>query len=131
MKLTYGNQTLYILQVLLITGFTIFVWWFRFSFTLLYLICLSSFLIQRLYLIQDKMLQLLWIMSALKIYLQLYERNISYCKLLRDHDVYPFDIMDPEWREYAASKREDRKGNSYADGTKIATVLNSLVLLKY
>ena len=25
---------------------------------------------------------------------------------IRDHDVYTFDIMDPEWREYAASKRE-------------------------
>ena len=37
---------------------------------------------------------------------------------IRDHDVYKFDIMDPEWREYAASKREEEK-ITLPDGTKI------------
>jgi len=37
---------------------------------------------------------------------------------IRDHDVYTFDIMDPEWREYAASKREEEMV-TLADGTKI------------
>lgn len=37
---------------------------------------------------------------------------------IKDHDVYKFDIMDPEWREYAASKREEEMV-TLADGTKI------------
>ena len=37
---------------------------------------------------------------------------------IRDHDVYTFNIMDPEWREYAASKREEEMV-TLADGTKI------------
>lgn len=37
---------------------------------------------------------------------------------IRDHDVYTFDIMDPEWREYAASKREEEMV-TLADGTRI------------
>ena len=59
---------------------------------------------------------------------------ISFCRELfpnaniDDHETYTFDIMDPEWRKYSASKREEEMV-TMPDGTKVdrCTGLSGLV----